>query len=191
MARKCLGTIAISTLISMFVLSLPCFSQDRSDESDQKPLTPAEKKLERLKEKSNLKFNACGPKGTKFHQITDKDQHPTPDAPEGKAMVYVLRPTRIGFAIQTKLAVDGEWVGVNKGKTYFYFPLDPGKHQLCSKSENRSLLEITVEAGKTYYLQQKIKAGWLKARNKLIMLDPEKGSKKLGQCHLSLFTLKP
>ncbi|MBP7865532.1 MAG: DUF2846 domain-containing protein [Acidobacteria bacterium] len=137
-----------------------------------------------------LEAKACGTAEVDFRTTTDKKQHPTPEPPPGKAMVYVVRPTMMGHGIQTKLAVDGSWVGANRGKCYFFFPLDPGEHYLCSQAENRSCLVISVEAGKTYYLQQQIKMGFMKARNKLVLLEDAAGKKALADCHLCISEIK-
>ena len=97
---------------------------------------------------------------------TRKNEHPTPDAPTDKALVYVMRTTIIGYKIHSKLAVDGKWAGTNRGKTYFFLTLDPGEHFFCSESENQDAIAFTVEPGKTYYLQQQVKAGmWKPAPN--------------------------
>ena len=121
----------------------------------------------------------------KFSAETDKTRHPTPEAPAGKALVYVIRPTMSGNKIQTKLAVDQRWVGVNRGHNYFFLELDPGEHYFCSKAENTSTLAVKVEAGKTYFVEQKIKTGFMKARNKLAVLSDAEGQKKLAKCHPS------
>ncbi len=137
-----------------------------------------------------LKLKACGTKDVDFKISTDKKQHPTPDAPADKAVVYVLRPTIIGFAVQSKFAVDGEWLGVNRGKTYFFLMVEPGEHYFCSKSENQDALKLSVEAGKTYYLQQKVEAGFMKARTNLVEMTEEKGKEKLKDVNLSTFEVK-
>src|SRR5580765_3383731 len=92
--------------------------------------------------------------------------------------------------IETKLAVDGHWVGVNRGNNYFYFTLDPGMHYFCSQAENHSVLALQVEAGKTYYLQQKITMGLMKARNKLVTVDEAKGKEDVAKTHPSSFETK-
>ena len=75
-----------------------------------------------------------------------------------------------GNKIQTKRR--RRWVGVNRGHNYFFLELDPGEHYFSSKAENTSTLAVKVEAGKTYFVEQKIKtAGCLKARNKLAVLS--------------------
>ncbi|MGI8668758.1 MAG: DUF2846 domain-containing protein [Aridibacter sp.] len=136
------------------------------------------------------KLKACGTKDVNYEAKTDKKQHPTPEPPEDKALIYVLRPTIIGFKIHSKLAVDGEWKGVNRGRTYFYFTVEPGERYFCSESENQDYLKLNVEAGKTYYLQQKVEMGMWKARTNLVVMTEEKGIDKLKDVHLSIFEEK-
>ncbi len=47
-----------------------------------------------------------------------------------------------------------------------------------------------MEAGKTYFLQQKVKMGFMKARNKLVQVSNEEGAKGLAKCHPSVFKPK-
>jgi hypothetical protein len=47
-----------------------------------------------------------------------------------------------------------------------------------------------VEAGKTYYLQQHIRMGVMKARNKLETMAEEEATKKLPDLHPSTWTVK-
>lgn len=95
-----------------------------------------------------------------------------------------------GNKVQTKLGVDGKWVGVNRGNNYFFLTLEPGEHYFCSQAENKSVLALSVEAGKTYYLQQKVRFGWMKPRNKLVLLSEEEGKSGLAKCHPSVFEEK-
>jgi hypothetical protein len=105
-------------------------------------------------------------------------------------MIYVLRTTIIGYKIASKLAVDGEWKGVNRGRSYFFFTVDPGEHYFCSESENQDYLALKVEAGKTYFLQQKVEAGVWKARTNLEIMSEADGRKRLPDVHLSVFEVK-
>lgn len=140
--------------------------------------------------RQELRKKACGTEAANFSAETDKNSRPMPAAPDDKALIYVLRSTMFGFKIHSKLAVNGEWKGVNRGKTYFFFTLEPGEHFFCSESENQSYLSLTVEAGKTYYLQQQVKPGAWKARTELVVLGEEEGKKKLDGLNLSVFTRK-
>jgi hypothetical protein len=112
---------------------------------------------------------------------------PVPD----KALVYILKTGWVGSAATSKLAVDGEWVGVNRGNNYFFFSLAPGKHFFCSKLENalhlRSVLVLNVEAGKTYYLDQVCHAGMTKASTELTLMDEQKAEAKLKKLNPSVW----
>ncbi len=141
-------------------------------------------------ESKEEKLKACGTKRVNYKASTDKKQHPTPEAPTDKALIYVLRPTIFGMKIHSKLAADGEWKGVNRGRTYFFFTLEPGEHYFCSESENQDYLKLNVEAGKTYYLQQKVELGVWKARTNLVVMTDEQGKDKLKDVHLSVFEEK-
>ena len=96
----------------------------------------------------------------------------------------------MGNKVQTKLAVDGDWKGVNRGDNYFYFTLEPGEHYFCSVAENHSLLTLKVEAGKTYYVQQHIHMGVMKARNEIEPMAEEEGKTKLAKAHLTTWGVK-
>jgi hypothetical protein len=56
-------------------------------------------------DKNDLRLKACGTEKVNYSAKTDKKNHPTPNAPADKAMIYVLRPTIIGLKINSKLAV--------------------------------------------------------------------------------------
>ena len=141
--------------------------------------------------REEIERRACPKADVKYSAATDKTQHPTPEPPADKALVYVLRPTMFGNKVQSKLAVDGQWVGVNRGRNYFFLALEPGELYFCSKAENRSSMALQVEAGRTYFLEQKIKMGLMKARNKLALMADQKGREKLATCHPSVWKEKP
>lgn len=173
-------------------------ADDESDEAGEKEPEPSEEEFKEEEPKSaddkarkeEIERKACPKVDVKFSADTDKKTHPTPEPPPDKALVYVLRPTRYGGKIQSKLAIDGQWVGLNRGKNYFFVTLDPGEHYFCSKAENRSTMALKVQAGKTYYVEQKIRMGFMKARNKLAMMTEEQGKAKLPKCHPSVWKEK-
>lgn len=103
----------------------------------------------------------CGPSGDMFNVQTTDLKHPVGQMEQGKALVYffvdfVTAPTM-------RVGVDGNWVGANNGKSYFFFLVDPGEHNLCTewqsgtfkKSSERvgEAMRLMAEAGKTYYLR--------------------------------------
>lgn len=114
--------------------------------------------------------------------VTFSDEHPLGSPQTGHALLYVVRPTSVGFAIKSFFFVDDTIIGINRGSSYFFTDVTPGKHVLWSKSENVDALEMTFEAGKTYYLQQQVQMGGFRARTKLKMLDETEGAEALAKC---------
>ena len=106
----------------------------------------------------------------------------SPEPMDGKALVVVVRPAKMGYAVKSFFLMDDAPLGINKGSSYFFTHVDPGAHVFWSKSENVDALELAVEAGKTYYIQQKVQIGGLKARTKLEVLTEEQGRAALEKC---------
>ncbi len=176
--------LVLGLLVSSAAVLAAGPAQQKEQDEDE-PKTEADKAKQK-----ELEAKACGPENVKHSARTDKKQHPTPEPPADKALIYVIRPTMSGNKVQTKLGVDGKWLGVNRGDNYFFFTLEPGEHYFCSQAENKSVMALKVEAGKTYYLQQKIRFGWMKSRNQLVLLDEAEGKEGLAKCHLALFEEK-
>ena len=159
-------------------------AKDKDKDEKEEPQTEGDKVKQEELEK------ACASLDTPYKTETDKTQHPTPEAPADKALIYVVRPTMFGNKVQTKLAVNGQFKGVNRGNNYFFFTLEPGTHTFCSQAENKSALSLKVEAGKTYYLQQQIKMGFMKARTKLVTISEAEGKEGLAKCQPSTWEVK-
>ena len=114
MRRLNLGVLAVATIALWTATGAagPLDGQEKESEADRAQ-------------------RGCGPPNVKHRVQTSavgRFEQPTPD----KAVLHVVRPESFGAAIQTKLGVDGKWVGVNVGGTYFTVSLDPGAHLLCS-----------------------------------------------------------
>lgn len=103
----------------------------------------------------------CGPSAGMFDVDTTDSKHPLGQPEAGKALVYffvdfVTAPTM-------RVGVDGNWVGATQGKSYFFFQVAPGEHNICTewqsgtfkKSSEREgeAIHLTAEAGNTYYLR--------------------------------------
>ena len=104
---------------------------------------------------------------------------------DGKALVFIVRPTIMAFAIPMRVDCDSFQVGWISAKTFLYTMLDPGTHTLKALAENEFHLDITLEAGKTYYFEEQIKMGFAYARTKLKLLEEAEGKKKLDKCSIS------
>ncbi|HEX9959422.1 MAG TPA: DUF2846 domain-containing protein [Pyrinomonadaceae bacterium] len=169
-----------------FLFVLICALSSFAQEAQPTP----EKQVSAKDQQKELRLKACGTEKVNYDAKTDKTDRPAPEQPADKALIYVVRTAMLGYKIHSKLAVDGKWMGVNRGNTHFYFTLDAGEHFFCSESENQDYLALKVEAGKTYYLKQQVEMGMFKARTNLTVLNEEEGKKAVAKTNLSVFELK-
>ena len=117
-----------------------------------------------------------------YYTKYDKSDERRGEPQEGHALVYVFRPATMGAAIKTWAFADDDLMMVSKPKAYSFAQVPAGKRLFCTKSENTSAIELDVEAGKTYYLQVKIKMGLGKARSKLLQIDAAEAQKYFQKC---------
>lgn len=94
---------------------------------------------------------------------------------ETMAQIYILRPSAFGSAITFKIYQDEKFIGELGPKGYLLWEVDPAKGEMdiISKSENYSVLSVVPKVGKTYYIKQKVKVGWILARTDLEWLTEE------------------
>ena len=100
-----------------------------------------------------------------------------------KARIYVVRPSVLGAAISMKVTDGEQEIGKTGGKGYLCWERMPGETTLKSKAENTATLPLKTEAGTVYYVQQQIRMGVLKARNKLSILEEQDGKEALTKCN--------
>lgn len=113
---------------------------------------------------------ACGPESARFDVKTDNSQHPAPNQEPGKALVYVvqdqredLKPCIGNCGVTTQVALDGTWIGANRGSSYFFSFIGPGEHHLCAawdrggeRPQDRvALASLMAEPGHVYYFRVK------------------------------------
>jgi hypothetical protein len=107
---------------------------------------------------------ACGPKDVSFDVQNDDTRHSILQPEVGKALVYVIQEDSPGKCVsctETKVALDGAWVGANRHNSYVSFAVDPGERHLCVVLQGlfvgalrfASLAHLNAEAGKIYYFR--------------------------------------
>jgi len=99
-----------------------------------------------------------------------------------KARIYVVRPTVAGGAISMKVRDGEQEIGKTGANGYLCWERTPGETTIKSKAENTATLPLNTEAGAVYYVQQHIRIGILKARNKLSLLSTQEGEEALKKC---------
>jgi hypothetical protein len=120
--------------------------------------------------------------GGENYKVKRGEQIPDAEVEAGKALVYVIRPQFAGKAVRVWTFVDKDPVVVTHGKQGSYVYVDPGKHIIWSKAENVDASEMELEAGEAYYVQQKVKVGFNKARSKVIILSEAEGKELIKKC---------
>jgi hypothetical protein len=122
---------------------------------------------------------ACGADGVKFSVHAVQGPPAIPDAEPGKAMIFVIedfeRPANEIGRPTMRVGLDGDWVGANRGSSYLYFAVNPGKHHLCVNWQSpppwqhtvtMGASSLTADAGGTYYFRARLHryAGLLRTR---------------------------
>lgn len=123
-----------------------------------------------------------------------KDADPkTMTVPEGKALIYIVRPETFGLAIKMVVTLNGAEIGMTKGKTYLYKVVDPGDYLIGWKvnSNPPEPLQITAKSGEKYYIWQDIQEGKNPYFNfhgtcEFKPVGPDEGIKKLNKCKLGV-----
>jgi len=126
---------------------------------------------------------SCSTTKTVTNDVVDKSK--TVVIPDGKAIVYFIRPSVVGTIVPFKVSCNDSLIGSTTGKKYLYVVLEPNTYKFVSKAENDAELELKVEPGKTYFIEQKPKMGIVMARNDLFLLNNTEGEQKLAKCSIS------
>ncbi len=100
---------------------------------------------------------------------------------EEMATICVLRPSSFGSAIKFGIYQDEKLIGKLGPKSYLAWTVKPDGKELTimSKSENKDMLTINPQAGKTYYIKQKVKMGIAIARTGLEFIEENEGKEIL------------
>jgi hypothetical protein len=107
---------------------------------------------------------ACGDLQVGMAVHLDKAQHGLSQPDAGKALVYFIQDAGInGSTEETRIGIDGKWVGANTRRSSFAVLVDPGEHHLCAsmgeeifKGTPVTLAHLIAEPGKTYFYQTKV-----------------------------------
>lgn len=104
--------------------------------------------------------DTCGDAKTVIDVTTHKGQPPQGSPDPGKAhVVFIETADKNTLPVTARIALDGSWVGANRGNSYFEVAVLPGEHHVCAdwQLEHRYIKDspafdiFTAEAGKTYY----------------------------------------
>jgi hypothetical protein len=109
-----------------------------------------------------------------------------------KALVRIMRPSGMGYAINFNIWDGEKVIGNSVAKGQFDYLADPGRHLFVAVAENKTFLDAELEAGKVYYILTQVKMGWWKARVGLVSVN--RGSEwweKVAEYEKELNRLQP
>jgi hypothetical protein len=100
-----------------------------------------------------------------------------------KGRIYVMRPGTVGSAIPMDVSDDGQIIGSTGPHGFLCWERKPGIAVISGKAENTSSVYLPVKAGKTHYIFQHMRPGWMSSRNKLEIVSEEEGRQVLKRCN--------
>lgn len=128
---------------------------------------------------------ASGWAGDDFKEKMGALEEVEPEA--DKALVYILRPATMGMGIRIWTFAGQQPLIVTHGKQGGYVYLDPGSYLFWSRAENVNVMELELKAGEVYWIKQKVKMGFGKARTNLVLMSEAEGREALAKCtHVQL-----
>ncbi len=125
-------------------------------------------------------FSGCASLPSHEKMKADIQGYALPKLPEeGKAIVYVVRPSPVGGLIRFNVFIDDKEptseMGYTRGSQYIYFNLTPGEHTILSKAENWAETHVSAKAGDIIFIQQDAQMGIIMARNSLFKIEEVEG----------------
>jgi hypothetical protein len=115
-----------------------------------------------------LTLGACA--SSHMTEIPEGQRMTKPES--GKALVYFVRPSSFGGAIQATLYDDEKYIGTSSAKTHIPYQAEPGRHMFMVIGESADFMQAELLAGKTYYAEVIPRMGVWKAR---FSLRPQNG----------------
>jgi hypothetical protein len=98
-----------------------------------------------------------------------------------KSLIYLYRNETWSTQI-VSVTLDGKVAGQIGPQTYYMWEVTPGAHEVASLVESISMLKLTTEPGRLYFIKIEAKMGWTAARSLLQQVDEETGRKAVSNC---------
>ena len=111
------------------------------------------------------------------HMVVVEEGARTTRPESGKALVYFVRPTSFGGAIQATLYDGDDYVGTISAHTHVAYQAKPGKHIFMVIGESADFMQADLLEGKTYSAVVMPRMGVWKAR---FSFQPGSGMDQLG-----------
>ncbi|MFM9052064.1 MAG: hypothetical protein ACKOKF_07080, partial [Bacteroidota bacterium] len=97
----------------------------------------------------------------------------------GKSVVYIVRPSIYGAAMNFTYLDSAILLGRCPGPSYIRYECDPGHHLIWARAENRDYVEAELAQDKVYFILAYVGTGMIKAQVDLIPVNPSRDSKEM------------
>ena len=128
--------------------------------------------------------SSCGDPQAKFDVSTKAGQPlPAPPAAGMGQIVFIEDQNQLHNPFHpwdtVRFAMNGAWVGADKGNSYFTLDIAPGTYHLCASWQGVrhtfDLAPVTVEPGKVHYFAAKVTESQYYSDFRLVQLNDDQG----------------
>jgi len=130
----------------------------------------------------SMLISACSSVPTASKQAEQQAKNAT--AAQDKALIYVYQTEPFSSKSGFEVSLDGKIAGKLAANNFYLWTVEPGKYEMVSLTRNKAKLKLTVEAGQTYYINQKIDVGIWVSRSQLHKVSNKEGMKAVAACKL-------
>ena len=132
-----------------------------------------------------------------FKVKLDKFPHSAAQLDEGKARIYFIHDAATAGDFTplvyptVKVAMDGSWVGGNRGDSFFQVDVTPGEHHICETLQTSimdprvELAHFNAEAGRIYFYRTRLLLSGTVEVLELEPIDSDQGAYLVSQYPMS------
>lgn len=101
-----------------------------------------------------------------------------------QANIYVYQAEPFSSTSGFEVSLNGQATTKLAANTYHLWTVKPGEYEMVSLTRNNAKLKLKIEAGKNYYINQKVDVGIWVSRSQLHEVSEKEGKKALATCKL-------
>ncbi len=136
-------------------------------------------------------FGLVGCAKTSKAPVEHSDAAKSFESVDDKGVVFLYRRGRaVGAAVATQVQVNGKDAGGTGPGTFFRWELEPGKY-IFSANTTESSVEVEVEAGQIYFVEQNQRIGVSSGRVQIDIRDEDTGMAAVQGLKLLVSTYIP
>lgn len=106
------------------------------------------------------------------------------EVPANKSRIYVYRNEALGSALKFTLALDGKIGGQTAADVYYYWDVEPGKHDVACMGDSNANISVNTKAGASTFVWQEVKMGFWVGQCALHEVNQEEGKTAVRSCKL-------